>query len=100
MAKTLAQLAAKPELIKITIDDEDTIKRYEEPLEFYIYDRQPLAKFIKIATTINTDYDSAVLMLEDLVLDEKGAKITGNGLVLPNDLMTKVIQKTVEHLGK
>ena len=96
----LSELAAKPSLIKITLDDEETKVKYGDELDFFIYDRQPLAKFIKIATTINTDYESAVVMLDDLILDEEGKQITGKGLVLPNDLMTKVIQKVVEHLGK
>ena len=40
----LSQLAAKPTLIKLELDDEDVVKEYGEPLEFWIHDRQPIEK--------------------------------------------------------
>ena len=38
----LTQLTAKPKLIPITIDDEDTVKEYGEPIEFWMYDKHKL----------------------------------------------------------
>lgn len=96
----LSKLAAKPQLTKIVLDDEQIIEKYGEELEFFIYDRQPIEKFIKIATTINSDYTAAVGMLNELILDEAGRPVITDELVLPNDIITKVIQKVVEHLGK
>jgi hypothetical protein len=100
MAKTLTQLAAKPQLIKITLNDAAIIEKYEDELEFYIYDRQPIEKFIKIATTMNTDYTSAVGMMNDLILNEDGSQVCKDGLVLPSDVMSLAIQKVIEQLGK
>jgi hypothetical protein len=100
MAKTLTQLAAKPQLIKITLNDPAIIEKYEDELEFYIYDRQPIEKFIKIATTMNTDYTSAVGMMNDLILNEDGSQVCKDGLVLPSDVMSLAIQKVIEQLGK
>ena len=48
MGLKLTQLAAKPQLVKITIDDESIKEKYGDELEFWIYDRQPIDKFIKI----------------------------------------------------
>jgi hypothetical protein len=96
----LTQLASKPQLIKIVLDDEQIQEKYGESLEFWIHDRQPIDKFIKIATTLSTDYTAAVGMLNDLILDETGAPVVQGDLALPNDLVSKVIQKVVEYLGK
>ena len=41
----LNQLAAKPQLIRVEINDEETIKQFGESLEFWIWDRQPMDKF-------------------------------------------------------
>ena len=100
MAKTLTQLAAKPQLIKITLNDPAIIEKYEDELEFYIYDRQPIEKFITIATKMNSDYTSAVGMMNDLILNEDGTQVCKDGLVLPSDVMSLAIQKVIEQLGK
>ena len=43
----LAELAAEPKLIPITLDDADIVEKYGEPLEFWIWDRQPIDSFNK-----------------------------------------------------
>lgn len=100
MAVNLKTLAAKPQLIKIVLDTEEIKEQYGDELEFYIYDRQPIDKFIKIASTMNTDYTGAVAMMNDLILDEDGKPVCANGLVLPSGVMSMAIQKVIEHLGK
>ena len=96
----LTQLAAKPQLIKIVLDDEQIKEKYGEELEFWIHDRQPVDKFIKIATLIGEDYSSAITLINELILDEDGKPVIRDGMVLPNDIITKTIQKIVEYLGK
>ncbi len=44
----LKELATKPQLVKVTLDDADTIKEYPEGLEFFVWDKQPLEDFIQI----------------------------------------------------
>ena len=46
----LSQLAAKPQLIKLSIDDEATVKEHGEAIEFWTWDRQPLDTFMKSLT--------------------------------------------------
>lgn len=100
MALNLKTLAAKPQLIKIVLDGDEIKEQYGDELEFYIYDRQPIDKFIKIASTMNTDYTTAVGMMNELILDEDGKPVCKDGLVLPSGVMSLAIQKVVEHLGK
>jgi hypothetical protein len=100
MAIQLTKLAAKPQLVKITLDSEEVIATYGEELEFYIYDRQPIQKFIQIATSMTSDYSNAVLMMNELILDDKGKPVCGEGEMLPGSIMSSAIQKVIEQLGK
>jgi hypothetical protein len=97
----LTQLVAKPQLVKITIDDEDIVKQYGETLEFWVWDRQPIDKFIKLATMTSENFGDMVNAVNDMVLDELGNPIiTSADQTLPTNVMTKVIGKVVETLGK
>lgn len=96
----LTTLAAKPKLIKIEISDEDIIKEYGEPLEFWIYDRQSMAKFVKLANVSEENYGSLVETVESMILDEDGKEILKDGVLLPIPVMSKVVARVVETLGK
>ena len=96
----LTQLRAKPTLIKIDITDEDIVSKYGEALQFWIYDRQPIDTFVKLATANNTDFGAVVEVINDMILDEEGNKIIVDDFVLPSDVMSKVVTKVVEVLGK
>ena len=96
----LTQLAAKPQLVKIEISDEDIVKEFGEPLEFWIWDRQPMDRFVKLAQMKGEDMTELVAAVNDMVLDEDANPIVKDGLVLPTNVMTKVIGKVVETLGK
>jgi len=100
MALKLTQLASKPQLIKITLNTEAILAKYGDELEFFIYDRQPIDQFIKMATTGQENYGEMIRMVNDLVLDEHGDLVLGEGETLPNDVMMNVIGAVVERLGK
>jgi hypothetical protein len=100
MPLQLTQLASKPQLIKITLDKPEIVERYGDSLEFWIYDRQPIDQFIKMATLGADNYGDIIRMVNDLVLDESGAPVLKDGESLPNDLMMTVIAQVVERLGK
>ncbi len=95
----LSQLAAKPTLIKLELADEDIIKEYGEPLEFWIYDRQPIDKFIEMATVGNDNYGEMIRMVNAMVLDEDGQVIARDGMVFPSKIILKIINKVVDTLG-
>lgn len=96
----LTQLAAKPQLIKIELNDEDTIKEFEESLEFWIWDRQPMDKYIKLAQLGGDNMSELIQAVNEMVLDENGQPIIKDDLMLPTTVMTRVIGKVVETLGK
>lgn len=96
----LSKLAGKPQLVKITLDDEETVKAYGDSLEFWIYDRQDLDSFVKLATLDAKNFDKLASEVNKLILDEDGTPVVKEGLALPADLMMKAIQKVIEILGK
>lgn len=96
----LTQLAAKPQLVKITLDDEEIKTHYGDSLEFWIYDRQDLDTFSKLAMIDTREFDKLAAMINKMILNEDGSPIVKDGLVLPADVMMKAIQKVVEILGK
>lgn len=100
MALKLTQLASKPQLIKITLDDAEIVEKFGDELEFWIMDRQPIDQFIKMATIKGDNYGEMLKMVNDLVLDEDGTKILGAGQALPNDVMVIVMAAVVDRLGK
>jgi hypothetical protein len=96
----LTQLAAKPQLVKIELNDEDVVKEYGESLEFWIWDRQPMDQFVRLAKMDASNFEMLVEAVNGMVLDEDGNPVLKDGVVLPTNVMTKVIGKVVETLGK
>ena len=96
----LTQLTAKPQLIKIQIDDEEIIAEFGEPIEFYILDRYPMKKFMRLANLKEEDYTEMIDLVEEMVLDEDGKPFLSQENLLPTRVMTKVVNKVVERLGK
>jgi hypothetical protein len=96
----LNQLAAKPQLIKMVLDDEDVIKEYNEPIEFWTWDRQPLDTFMKLAGASQSDAAGMISIVRTLILDDKGKEIITADNMLPSHILLKVIAKIVEMLGK
>jgi len=100
MGLKLTQLASKPQLIKITLEQTDLVEKYGDSLEFWIMDRQPIDQFIKMATMGADNYGEMIKMVNALVLDEEGNLAVKEGEALPNDVMMAVIGAVVERLGK
>ena len=96
----LSQLAAKPQLIQLTIDDEATIKEHGEAIEFWTWDRQPLETFMKLANSDQANAGAMIDVVRTLILDEKGKEIITKDTMLPSGVLIKVISKIVETLGK
>lgn len=95
----LAQLAAKPELVKITIEDEETVDAFGESLDFWIYDRQDMQTFMKLANVSEDNMGEIVSVINSMVLDENGEQIIKDGKVLPTSVTLKVIEEVVTVLG-
>ena len=87
----LSQLASKPQLVKMTIDDEEIVAEFGEPLEFYTWDRQPMDVFIKMAAVDSTNYATVIDSVRSLILDENGKQILDKDIMLPTHVLMKVV---------
>lgn len=96
----LTQLSKKPELVKLTLDDADIVEKYGEPLEFWIYDRTNMDIFVRMATLKPEDFGQMVDIVNQLILDEDGTPVVKEGYLLPTDILTRVITKVVDTVGK
>lgn len=95
----LSQLAAQPQLQKIILDDETTVKEYGEAIEFWVYDRQDMDTYMKMATLKDNDFSQITGLVQHMILDEKGNPILDGKRQLPVALMIKVVERVVQNLG-
>lgn len=100
MAKNIAQLAAKPQLIKITLASEEILKNHGEEVDFWTWDRQPLDVFMKLASANPEDQASLVNVLRTLILDEHGKQVISGDAMLPTDILVAAMQEITKLLGK
>jgi hypothetical protein len=96
----LSELTAKPKLVEITIDDEDTIKEFGEAITFHTWDRQPMDVFMRLANADHSNTGTIVEIVRTLILDDKGKEILTKDNVLPTHVLMKAISKVTDLLGK
>lgn len=96
----LSQLAAKPQLVKVVLDDQEVIDAHGEAIEFWTWDRQPLDVFMKLAQLQERDMGKIINIIRALILDENGQEIITEESMLPTDVLIKVVAKVVSILGK
>lgn len=96
----LSDLAKKPQLIEVTIDDADIVEEFGESITFWTYDRQPMDVFLKLASIDQKDTNSVIDAVRNLILDEAGKPVIHGEVTLPTKIMMRVITTVVEKLGK
>lgn len=96
----LSELASKPKLIKLTIDEPTLVEKYGDALEFFMYDRQPLDVFSKMANATENDVSTYFSLLSEIILNEDGKPVMSDDMVLPIDVMTEAMKMIGENLGK
>lgn len=94
------QIASKPQLIKLVLDDEATKAELGEELEFWTWDRQPLDKFMKLASIRHDQPQEIIDVVKELILDEEGKVVIQGEIMLPTQILIRIIQKVTETLGK
>lgn len=96
----LETLAKKAELIKLVVDDEDTVREFSEPVEFWTYDRAPIEVYLKLHQAQMTgDVDTSIQIVKTLILDARGKRVMSEDQILPAQLLARCIGKIMEKLG-
>ena len=96
----ITDLTKQPTLTLLSLDDEETVAKYGEPLEFYTLSPFPLDVFMKFQLRDTKDLSSTITVLKDVILDVDGKKVLSGDLVLPIPVLLKVISKLTVELGK
>lgn len=96
----LKDLATKPKLVKVIIDDKDIVEKYGEELEFFVNDRLPIATYTKLASLKQDDMMEMFEALRYLILDEDGNCVMDEEKILPIDLLNAAVLKVTDQLGK
>jgi hypothetical protein len=98
----LAEITAKPKLIKIVLNEEAIIEQYGEELEFYTWDRQPMEKYLGlVGNEMNAENMPAIIeFCKTMILDERGEPVMTGDEILPSYVMSLAINRVVTNLGK
>lgn len=96
----LSQIAKKPQLIEITIDDADIVEEFGEAITFWTWDRQPMDVFLKLAAIDQNNTSSVISAVRELILNEDGTPVLTGEDSLPTKVLMRVIVTVVESLGK
>jgi hypothetical protein len=96
----ISELAKKPQLMSVSIDDEDIVAEFGEAIEFWTWDRQPMDVFLKLASVNPENTTSVIEAVRDLILDEEGKPVLVGDVSLPTKVMMRVITRIVDGLGK
>ncbi len=96
----LKDLAAKPQLTEIIINEDNIVEKYGEELQFFVHDRFSMETFTKMASVEQTDPAQLYNIVKDLILDETGTPVMSDGNMLPLDVMNAAVVKVTEQLGK
>ncbi len=96
----LSELASKPQLTEIIIDEHDIVEKYGESLQFFVLDRLPIETYTKLASVKAGDPGEMYKVIKDLILDEDGQPVMSDGNVLPMDVMNAAVMRVTDNLGK
>jgi hypothetical protein len=96
----LNQLVSKPQLTRLVLEDEETIAQYGEPIEWWMWDRQPLEKFFKIMNADANNGQQIMNVIIDMVLDEEGQPVFRDDATVPTNILMKIITKMTDAMGK
>lgn len=94
----LKELAKKPKLEKVIVDDEKIIELYGEPLEFFMWDRQELPTYLKLSQ-MREDELAIFNIVKEVILDENGNQVLNDGELLPIEITVPVLEAAFKHLG-
>ena len=97
----IKELASKPQLIQITLDDPTIVEKYGDTITFYTYDVVSLSTYFGFYDARHEgQMNNLEKIMRSLVLLEDGTPAIGPDEDLPIDIATEVIKKIGEVLGK
>lgn len=97
----IKDLARKPQLIEIILDDADLVASYGEPITFWMMDYVDLTTYFDFFRVQHEKSgDELAKLLSKLVLNSAGEPVLNEGDQLPIDITVSLLVKINETLGK
>lgn len=99
---TLDKFVKKPEVVKLEITDEETIKDFGgEPIVFYMKDTISISNYFGyVKAQAEGNADALEDAMRSIILKEDGTPVLGEGETLPVQLAIAVLTKVNEFMGK
>lgn len=97
----IQQFAKKPELIKVSIEEDGIVETYGSPITFWIYDSIDINTYFDFFKS-QADSDGAKLneLMRKLILNEQGEVCIPEDHILPVDISIASLTAINERLGK
>jgi hypothetical protein len=96
----ITELARKPQLREVTIDDAETRELIGDSLTYWTWDRQPMSMVIRLTTINQSDAAAMMMTIKDLILDDTGRPVLTEDAMIPVPVLMKIINQVVTDLGK
>ena len=95
------ELAKTPELIKVTLDSEDLLTTYGEPIDFWMKDMVDINTYFDFFKSQTAEEGEKLnLLLRKIILKEDGSPSLLEDEGLPIDIAVAALSKINETLGK
>lgn len=97
----IKEFASVPKLIEISLDDNDLVERYGEPITFHTFDIVGLNTYFEFFNArTKGEYTQLDSIIKKLILNDKGVPALKENEDLPIDIAAAAINKIGEILGK
>lgn len=97
----ISDFAKKPELLKVTLDDEDLVKTYGTTIDFWMLDFVDITTYFDFfKSQSDNEGDKLNVLLRKIILKEDGTPSLQTDEALPIDISVAALTKINETLGK
>jgi hypothetical protein len=97
----IKQLAKKPELIEIIVDDADIVANYGEPVTFYMMDQLDINTYFDFfKSQQNSDSTNLNMLIRKIILNKDGLPVISDDETLPIDIVLAALARINQELGK
>lgn len=97
----IKQLAKRPELVEVVIDDEHIVKEYGEPITFYMKDFVDINTYFDFFRSQNEKSGEELnKLMASIILNKEGKPVLEEGEGFPIDISIAALTKINETLGK
>jgi hypothetical protein len=97
----IKDLAKKPQLIEVIIDQEEIVKEYGDTITFWMYDHIDINTYFDFFRSQSTNNGTELnAIMRKIILNSEGQPSLAEDEILPVDIALAALTKINETLGK